>query len=59
MRYSGSCKLCPRNKKCDEEILKERRGVKSEARRPNKNKTTSPIINIVKYLSGNIFSFNT
>jgi hypothetical protein len=24
MRYSGSCKLCPRNKKCDEEIEKER-----------------------------------
>ena len=23
MRYSGSCKLCPRNKKCDEEIEKE------------------------------------
>lgn len=26
MRYSGSCKLCPRNKKCDEEILKEKKG---------------------------------
>ena len=23
MKYSASCKLCPRNKKCDEEILKE------------------------------------
>lgn len=24
MRYSGSCKLCPRNKKCEEEIEKEK-----------------------------------
>ncbi len=32
MRYSGSCKLCPRNKKCDEEIEKERLGVKYESK---------------------------
>ena len=37
MRYGGSCRLCPRNKKCDEEIEKERRGAKSEKRRFNKN----------------------
>lgn len=30
MRYSGSCKLCPRNKKCDEEIEKERLGGRNE-----------------------------
>lgn len=33
MRYSGSCKLCPRNKKCDEEILKEK---KEKKKKPKK-----------------------
>lgn len=36
MRYSESCKLCPRNKKCEEELKKElsekRRGGKSESK---------------------------
>lgn len=32
MRYSESCKLCPRNKKCEEELEKERRGVKNESK---------------------------
>lgn len=26
MRYSCSCKLCPRNKRCDEELEKESMG---------------------------------
>ena len=28
MRYSESCKLCPRNKKCEEELALEKRGVR-------------------------------
>lgn len=28
MRYSESCKLCPRNKKCGEELALEKRGVR-------------------------------
>lgn len=41
MRYSESCKLCPRNKKCEEELKKEfterRRGDKSESKRVRNN----------------------
>lgn len=28
MRYSESCKLCPINKKCEEELALEKRGVR-------------------------------
>ena len=31
MRYSESCKLCPRNKKCEEELALEKRGVRYES----------------------------
>lgn len=41
MRYSESCKLCPRNKKCEEELreeaIKRRRGDKSESKRVRNN----------------------
>lgn len=32
MRYGETCKLCPRNKKCEEELILERRGVKCESK---------------------------
>lgn len=32
MRYSESCKLCPRNKKCEEELALEKRGVRYESK---------------------------
>lgn len=36
MRYSESCKLCPRNKKCEEELIEEaikrKRGDKGESK---------------------------
>lgn len=36
MRYSESCKLCPRNKKCEEELkeeaIKRKRGDKGESK---------------------------
>ena len=31
MRYGSSCKLCPRNKKCDEELALEKRDVRYES----------------------------
>lgn len=31
MRYGSSCKLCPRNKKCEEELALEKRGVRYES----------------------------
>lgn len=39
MRYSESCNSCPRNKKCDEELEKEKRGGSRDEkqRRTNKN----------------------
>lgn len=37
MKYGASCKLCPRNKKCDEEILIEKKRGESYESKSSRN----------------------